>query len=84
MTWKSVLKMQKFAVCKYTCILYRIWVKSGNIKYRIMLRYRQKDGWIELVAIWKKVLTKSHQKHVHIYDNIDKYFGSYKSRRDFG
>jgi len=26
MTWKSVLKMQKFAVCKYTCILYRIWV----------------------------------------------------------
>lgn len=56
-------------------------MKSGIINYRIMRRYGQKDGWIELVAIWKKVLTKSHQKHVHIYDNINKYLGSYKAGR---
>ena len=32
----------------------------------------------------EKSINKKSQKHVHIYDNIDKYLGSYKSRKDFG
>jgi hypothetical protein len=32
----------------------------------------------------EKSIDKKSLKHVHIYDNIDKYLGAYKSRKDFG